>query len=181
MASYDDEMLGAAAAVLKRRKGQKGRLPDARVRRSISTSYYALFHFLAEEVTGKLIGVTNDVRVRRRLLTRTIAHAALRLTFEKVQGATIHVSVQTFFERDGVKLMSAPQFAQAIARTFLDAQAKREEADYDRNAVFSETDARVLRVRVKKTIRLWRVATSPSDRDFKRAFAVLVLLGGKLR
>ncbi len=49
MAKYHRELLVTARRLLRRRVGQRGKLPSARIRRSISTSYYALFHFLLEE------------------------------------------------------------------------------------------------------------------------------------
>jgi hypothetical protein len=45
MASHDAELLAAADELLSRETRRRGPLPRARVRRSISTAYYALFHF----------------------------------------------------------------------------------------------------------------------------------------
>lgn len=56
MAKYDQELLEAARQLIVRHAGQRGRLPSARVRRSISTSYYALFHFLLDETATRIAG-----------------------------------------------------------------------------------------------------------------------------
>jgi hypothetical protein len=66
MAAYDEELLEAARRLLVRRKGQRGKLPAARICRSISTSYYALFHFLIDEASLRVVGTGADLRIRRR-------------------------------------------------------------------------------------------------------------------
>jgi hypothetical protein len=63
----------------------------------------------------------------------------------------------------------------------LDAQAKRHDADYDMNEPLSESDARLLRTRVKRAISDWRSANGPTDRDFKDALCMLMVLKGRLR
>lgn len=182
MPSYADELLETARLLLRRRSGQRGRLPGARVRRSISTSYYALFHFLLEEASARVAGTGNDLRVRRRVLARTITHKGLKTTLDKVRGARINDSVLTFFHSAVAASPSTPpSFAQNLARVFIDAQTKRESADYDLNESLSETDARVLRLRVRRAIRLWREANTSTDRDFKHALAILMFLKGQLR
>jgi hypothetical protein len=182
MAQYDQELLDAAQSLLKRRSGQRGRLPSARVRRSVSTTYYALFHFLSDEVTTLVAGTGNDLRVRRRTLARTISHNGLRTALDKIRGARVQQGVEAFFQ-SGIQAgpVAPPAFAQSLANAFIDAQKKREGADYDLNEPLSETDARLLRLRVRRVIKSWRAARSRSDRDFKRALAILILLKGKLR
>lgn len=180
MATYDEELLQAARSLLKRRAGQRGRLPGARVRRSISTTYYAIFHFLLEELSRRITGSRNDLRIRRRILARTVTHRGMRTTLDKIRGAQINQTVQAFFQGAG-QPVAAPLFAQNLARAFLDAQTKRESADYDLNEPLSETDARVLRLRVRRAIRNWRAANTSTDRDFKHAPYILILLKGQLR
>ena len=179
---YDQELLATARRLLTRGAGQRGRLPGARVRRGVSTTYYALFHFLIEDVTTRIVGSGNDLRVRRRVLGRTITHASLRKALDKVRGSRINESVRPFFQR-GIAgpPVAAPVFAQNLARRFIDAHTKRESADYDLNKALSEKDARILQRRVRREIRAWRAANTPADRDSKRAISVLILLKGQLR
>ena len=68
-----------------------------------------------------------------------------------------------------------------MAKTFLAAQAQRTAADYDLNTPLSRNDARALRRHVRGATAKWRSATGPADRDFKRAFCVLMLLKGQIR
>lgn len=182
MASFDEELIEVSRRMLARRVGQRGRLPGARIRRSVSTTYYALFHFLLNEVGIRIVGAGNDLRVRRRILARTITHKGLKTTLNKIRGGAGDPSLSNFLSGVGaIGPFSAPAFAINLAGVFVDAQAKREDADYDLNKPLSETDARLLRARVKRGIAGWRKATTRADRDFKHALCVLILLGGQLR
>jgi len=99
MATYDQESLEAARRLYVRRAGQKGKLPSARVRRSISTTYYALFHFILDETATRVVGTHNDLRRRRRILMRVVTHRGAKITFDKVRGASIDSSVEDFLRR----------------------------------------------------------------------------------
>lgn len=183
MASYDAELLSASNRLLTRRRGRRGPLPGARIRRSISTTYYALFHFLLEEVGSRVIGTSNGLRRRRRILARTISHKGALTALGKVRGAHVEASVADFLRPAGhtAQRVATPSFVQDLAKAFSDAQAKRHDADYDMNKQLSETDARLLRSRVRRVIRAWRSARTPADRDTKHALCVLTLMKGQLR
>lgn len=101
MATYDEELIRAARRLTARRTGQKGKLPSARVRRSISTSYYALFHFLVEEACLSLVGRTNDLRRRRRALARIFTHAGIKTALEKVRGPNVDSSIADLMRPGG--------------------------------------------------------------------------------
>ena len=160
-----------------------GRLPAARIRRSISTSYYALFHFILDEVGRRIVGTRNDLRVRRRIISRTVAHAGVKGALDKVRGTTVDASVAEFLRPPAVASgpVITPRFAQELARTFLDAQAKRHDADYDMNKRLGEADARLLHSRVSDVVKLWRGPQTAVERDFKHALCLLILMNGKLR
>ncbi len=181
--AYDDELLDAAGRLLARRSGQRGRLPSARIRRSISTSYYALFHFFLDEVGTRVVGTHNDLRRRRRILGRTITHKGTKATLDKVRGVRADASVEDFLRPPGVALVpvAPPLFVRNLANAFIDAQAKRHDADYDLNKPLSELDARLLRTRARRVIAGWRAANTAADRDFKNALCILILLKGQLR
>lgn len=182
MASYDEELLEAAGLLLRRRSGQRGKLPAARVRRSISTTYYALFRFVLAETGQRVIGTGNDLRVRRRALARTVSHKAVKTVTEKICGATVEASVPDFMRVGlGVGQVAAPAFARNLANGFVDAQSKRHDADYDLNKTLSEADAHVLRARVRRAIERWRSATGTANGDTKHAIAALLLVKGQLR
>jgi hypothetical protein len=183
MATYDEELLFAAGQLLLRRARQRGKLPTARIRRSVSTSYYALFHFMVEEAALRLVGANNNLRRRRRVLARTFSHSGMKKALDKVRGAKVDASVEELLRPagSGSGAVASPAFAQAVARAFADAQAKRHDADYDLNKTLSEADARLLRARIRRVIKDWRGAKTPADKDFKHALCLLMLLKGQLR
>jgi hypothetical protein len=158
-------------------------LPAAQIRRNVSTAYYALFHFVLDEATRTLIGAHNDFRRQRRTLARSFSHAGIRLTLDKVRGPQVDPSAADLLRPRGAvaHAVTTPRFARNFAAAFSDAQGKRHDADYDLNKVFSEADARLLAVRLRRVIADWRSANAPTDRDFKHALCLLMLLKGQLR
>jgi uncharacterized protein (UPF0332 family) len=180
---YHDDLLSTAQRLVRRRKDQRGKLSAASVRRSVSTAYYALFHFVLDQAARVLVGTGGDLRRRRRILVRLFSHAGIRATFDKVRGPSVDKSVEDFLRPRGVVggPVASPHFARELASAFSDAQAKRHDADYDLNKPISEADARVLISRVRHAIDAWQAADTPADRDFKRAICTLMLLKGQLR
>lgn len=182
MSGFYEELLTVARLTVNRVTGQRGKMPSARIRRSVSTSYYALFHFLLDDVGRRIVG-TRAV-LRRRILVRAIAHAGMKLSFDKVAGSQVHSSVSDFFLPAGVTAGTpcpVPPFIQEMAATFSQAQAMRHDADYDLTATIGVYDATALRLRVRSAISAWRAAKSPADRDFKDALYLLILLNGRLK
>jgi len=180
---YDGELVAAAVRLIARRAGQRGKISDARIRRSISTLYYALYHFLLEGAAARLIGTHSGLLRRRRLFVRSFTHAGVKATLDKFSRASVDQSVAEFVRPAGSAAANvpSPQYAQDIAKAFSDAQAKRHDADYDLNRRLSERDAALLAVRVTNAIAEWRAAKAPADRDFKHALCSLMLLRGRLR
>ncbi|MEY2928121.1 MAG: hypothetical protein RL367_2598 [Pseudomonadota bacterium] len=183
MASYAEELIDTARHLLVRQPKQRGRLPTARVRRSISTSYYALFHFLLDQVSYQLVGSTNDVRRRRHVFARVLTHIGINAALERVKGANVDSNVANFM-RSGIVAgipVPSPDFARKMAGAFAGAQAARHFADYDRNyPIIAENAVQVLD-RVEEAIAAWTAANTASDRDFKKALSLLITLRGKLR
>src|SRR6266699_3301941 len=143
MARYHDQLLVAARRLLARRSGQRGKLSSARIRRSISTSYYAIFHFLIEEAATRLVGSHNDLLRRRRILIRSFTHKGIKTALNKVKGQNVDPSAVDFFRQPGAGggPVRSPGFVRSLATAFSDAQAKRHDADYNLNEPLSEADA----------------------------------------
>ena len=182
-ARFHDELLAAAEQLLARRGGQRGKLSGARVRRSISTSYYALFHFVMEDASVRLLGSGSDFLRRRRIFARTFTHAGLKSAFERIRERRIDPSVASFLLQSGDAFLEAvaPEFASNLARVFCETQVVRHIADYDMNTPVSEADARMLLSRVADAIAAWRAANKAADRDFKHALCMLLAQKGQMR
>jgi hypothetical protein len=182
MSNHPVNLLRAAGRLTARRTGKRGPLPSAYIRRSVSTAYYAVFHFLIEEATASVMGTASPT-ARRHSLSRTFTHAGMRMAMGKVAGKVVDDSVRALFQATGLAPgpVNVPRFAREMAKVFLDAQTKREAADYNLAARFSVDDARVLRSRVRGAIRRWQDANTASDKDFKHCLNVLLLVKGQLR
>ena len=181
MATYDEDLLQAADDLVRRGTGRRGEVSRAKIRRSISTSYYALFHFLLDEAGLLIVGSTDALRRRRRVFARCFTHTGLRNALDRVKGRVIDGSVDELFRSDAGAGTPSPPFAQTLSHAFLDAYVQRNDADYDLNKVPDEEDARLLIARVRTAVQAWRDASSPTDRDFKHALCLLMLLKGRLR
>jgi uncharacterized protein (UPF0332 family) len=182
LASHDDELLKTARRLLARTSGQRGRLSSATVRRSVSTAYYALFHFLVDEAGRFLIGSEHKYRQRRRVLARTFTHGGIKIALDKVRGAFVDQSIEELLRPPGTRggSVESPPFARAMAATFVDAQSRRHDADYDLNKEPSTGDAQILADKVQVAISSW-VERPSSDDDFKHALCLLMLLKGQLK
>jgi len=181
--SYDEDLLDAARQLLRRTDTRKGKLPTARARRSVSTAYYALFHFILEEAAKDLLGTHNDLRRRRRTLARLFSHSGIKKALDKISGSYVDPGVAELLRprRGSPGAFAAPPFARELGRTFANVQAKRHVSDYDLNTKIGEADARFIIVRVSDVIAAWRAADTAEDRDFKHALSMLMLLKGELR
>ena len=142
-----------------------------------------MVHWMLEEVGARVVGTRNDLRRRRRILSRAVTHRGIRTTLDKMRGAQVDASVEDFLRSPGVAAgpVTPPPFVRNLANAFADAQTKRHDADYDLNKPLSEADARLLRERTHLVIAGWRVAKTAADRDFKNALCVLIVLKGQLR
>ena len=56
---------------------EAGRPKQASVRRSVSTAYYGLFHFLIEESTSLVVGAAHADVKNRQLVGRAFVHAKM--------------------------------------------------------------------------------------------------------
>ena len=115
-------------------------------------------------------------------MARTISHRGVKSALEKVRGNAVHDSVADFMRVGAISgPVTAPRFVRDLSNAFIDAYAKRQDADYNLSEAMSEEDARLLRLRVRRVIRGWRAATGRADQETKKAICVLMLLKGQLR
>ena len=176
MSRYHVETLAAAQRLIAREPGQRGRIATARIRRSISTSYYALFHFILEECTARVVGTGPALLRRRRITARVLTHQGMKLALRKMQQVPLEKTLAEYF---GVP--AAPAFIRLLGQNFIRAQEQRHEADYDLNASPTELDARVLIESVREVVLAWQRNNATADRDFKQALSLFLILQGRLR
>ena len=101
-----------------------GRPQQARLRRAISTAYYAMFHALAENNANILIGSSSDLR----------SSAEWTRTYRAINHGTA---------RTQMRALETNQFPYPIsdfAETFVDLQTQRHDADYNPRAAFTRSE-----------------------------------------
>jgi len=150
---------------------EAGRPKQASVRRSVSTAYYGLFHFLIEESTSLVVGAAHADVKNRQLVGRAFVHAKMKSLcqeFTKTQLSSIHLLLRPFLAT--ANTASKASMAQ-VAQTFIDLQDDRHSADYDLAVSFSRNDAMNAYQRAHDAVGTWNRLVN-QDREFCRFFAL---------
>ena len=134
----------------------RGRPREVNLRRAVSTTYYALFHCLADCCANMLAGNAQDNRSSLAWLQtyRALQHTTAR---RRCLRATIN---------------RFPSEIRNFAKLFVSTQMKRHSADYDPDVTFIKSDVIQDIDEVEDTIKRFNKA----PRADRRAFAIYVLL-----
>ena len=134
----------------------RGRPREVNLRRAVSTTYYALFHCLADCCANMLAGGVQANRSRPEW----------RQTYRALQ----HATVRRRCRRNTINRF--PFAIQEFAETFVVMQVKRHSADYDPDATSLKSDVIQDIDTAEDAIKLF----SEAPRADRRAFAIYVLL-----
>ena len=152
---------------------------QASIRRSISTAYYALFHFLGEESARFLVGGGPANKPLRDLGRRAIAHAKLKDVCTEFEKPTPRSSLlkpfwDTANRHDPHRIVGDSDLA-TICRALRDLQELRHVADYDFARDFLRQEATDACDRSQEAMDAWarlRVAKP----EVVKLFATTILL-----
>ena len=135
----------------------RGRPREANLRRAVSTTYYALFHCIAQSCADLIVGGSGADRSQSawRQTYRALNHAYVRNQCKKQHNVT-----------------KFPQAIQVFANLFVSMQKDRHDADYDPYATFFKSQVIANIAAADVAIRQFNQA----PRKDRRAFAVYVLL-----
>ncbi len=125
------------------------------LKRSVSSTYYALFHMIARTSADSLIGVSKADRANR--------------AWQQVYRALNHGPAKTACKNGEISRF--PREVQDFANTFVEMQAKRQNADYD---PFSRVFKHEVLADIENVKQVIDNFASVSVRD-KKAFAAWVL------
>ena len=151
-----DELLELAASLASTDASQ------ASIRRSISTSYYAVFHLLIQEASNLWPG--SDVE--KVALERAFSHGTMK-TVSKQFGSRSWVNA---FDAS----VSVPEEIQRVAKAFTLMQEYRHEADYFNYRHWSTKDAEAVLQTAKQAFKDWRAIRETS---IARSYLLAMLLG----
>ena len=168
MSQYSDDLLAQADVLLRL---EKRRPKQASLRRAVSASYYALFHFLIEESTLLAVGTSNASRPLRQLMGRGFSHTAMKGASAEMSKPTPFDLLKPFWPRYGV---SSSRELQRVARVFVELQQERHRADYDLSRPFTKAEAEYLIGQSPITFDSWNQLKT-GDRELARFYSLCLL------
>jgi uncharacterized protein (UPF0332 family) len=137
---------------------------QASIRRSVSTAYYALFHFLAQEAAQGWKG-TDAMRVG---LERKFEHTKMKAVSQAV--------AQDKWSGWSTPSLKVPSELRFIARTFVILQEARHLADYDNAKEWTPTEARDKVAEVQLAFQNWaKIRAHPAANEY----LLSLLIGNK--
>ena len=159
---YDDLMKLAESIA----KLDTGKPKQAHLRRAVSTAYYAVFHFLVDEVCCAQMGTQHAQRPYRQTLSRAFAHATMKSACSSFGGGTLKDSVIKGLPRNQNGNYVISREIRDIAATFAELQEKRHLADYDLAERFKRSEVLTLIDQAKTYVEEFRNYPVGDDRKF---------------
>jgi uncharacterized protein (UPF0332 family) len=161
--AYADDLLELAQHLANLEPANPGK---ACLRRAVSTAYYALFHLLISEAT--LNWGRPELRAE---LGRVFGHGKMKsASMEKRAGLDAHFKKNPLRSQE----MTVFKHLRTVADTFIQAQQRREEADYDTGKEWNQTEVLTQIDAVAVAFKSWQAI-----REEPAAQAYLVSLLGK--
>jgi hypothetical protein len=150
MPRYSQELLAQARMLADL---DPNRPKQANLRRSVSASYYALFHFLIEEATRLAFGTQHAQAPMRNFAGRAFVHNKMKPVCEDFQKQI--PSSKILGPWWGRLPIAGNADLILIAGTFVDLQQQRHTADYDLDAMLLRADARNAATSAQQAIAAW--------------------------
>lgn len=140
----------------------RGRPRIGALRRSISTSYYALFHFLLTQATDWFVGGVERNTARYDLVYRSFEYTKLKTVCSGISAGQFTIDGQPFCDeiRKG-------------AAIFVELQNSRHEADYKPSARITLSDARAAITKAREAVRLIGQAYNTNEADWSLFLTLL--------
>ena len=136
---------------------------QADLRRAISSTYYAMFHFCLTAAADMVLGTASRSTPKYSLVYRSVDHKTLR-------GLCAQLS-QTNPQNVAVVPSNGFGMIADFARVTANLQAQRNLADYDPSLNFTDNEAKVAISEARQAI-LWFQSCAPEQRE---AFLTLLL------
>ena len=109
---------------------------QASLRRSVSASYCALFHFLVDEATKLMLSGSSARSSLRDCLARAFHHSAMKQTAVQFTKSPMSPKLASGFNRAPVQRQLVD-----VASSFVQLQEARHDADYNRALRFTRREA----------------------------------------
>ncbi len=145
---------------------------QASLRRSVSASYYALFHLLIDEAVKRMFTGTDRAALRDTLV-RQFDHGKMRVVAESYLGRNPNAA-----QHPGLNGQSLQPQLISVAEAFLDLQQARHDADYDRAYRLTRSDTLDLLSVAQDAFEDWKVVRKTLQAD---VFLASLLVGKNRR
>ena len=161
------EFLAAAKSLASPRAGAPN---DAELRRSVSTSYYALFHAVLTAGADRFFGAHERSRAGYAVIYRSFEHARMKRVCEDAARSVLSQPSQRQLRR-----ASFHPDLRNFANAFVLLQASRHAADYDPLSLLDRDDALAAIDRSERAITSF--TTAPDDE--RSDLLAMMLAGGR--
>ena len=145
---------------------------QASLRRSVSASYYALFHLLVDAAVRRLV-TGNDRDALRNCLSRAFHHGVMNTVARQFANCRISPKLCP-----GLNDLPLQDEIIRVARTFVDLQQHRHEADYDVGRSFTRLEVLNIVSDAERAFDDWRLIRGSVQAD---TFLVGLLTFEKIR
>ena len=137
--TYVDTLLDRAERNVPTGPGAPNR---ADLSRSVSDAYYAIFHYVGDQIATQLLGASDESsrRAGRYVLARSPAHNSLASAMSTLRSGPLRGRLVAGLDRSGGALPAIPVEASDLARVFLETQQLRYAADYDWTHAFRKEE-----------------------------------------
>lgn len=135
---------------------------QANLRRAVSSTYYAMFHFLVDEACRTSLGAHHEQAPYRHVLGRAFAHVTMKQACKSFATGTLKSGAA----RGLPKTFSIAAATKHIAEVFTNVQDKRHAADYDLATRFTRSDALVLIEQAEDAIKAFKALPASSNKRF---------------
>lgn len=165
MAKLADDMLKLAKEnlILK-----QGRPSQAKLRRSISNSYYAVFHLILEEGVSLLVGQKGVDAQLIFYFQRSFEHTGIKDACELI-------IKQKLPSRHAPIIGPFPAQCKSIASLFIELQKARHRADYDLSSPLSKSQAGAYLAIAEQVFSAWSTAKQTEETALKQFHGLMLL------
>lgn len=139
---------------------------QANLRRAVSATYYAVFHYLVHEACSVQFGTQNAQTAYRHVLGRAFSHTVMKQACTSFSGGTLKDAVLKGLPRNPQGDYQIPKVIMNIAATFTELQDKRHTADYDLSEKFTRSDVLTLIAEAKSQVVAFQKLSMSDEKRF---------------
>jgi hypothetical protein len=154
---------------------------QASLRRAVSTAYYSMFHLLIHESVSACVGFGPSTTHREigETVARWFTHTRMAEVCAQFAGPTAKSKLRQALPKGaggvgGAASVAASTALQAVARTFLNLQQARHDADYDLSKGFTRQGTLTLVDQAEQAFNDWTAAGAD---PFRPIFLLMLLTG----